>query len=893
MNKKRNFAKLALLSALLCGLASPTFVGCKDYDDDIKDLQEQVDANKTLIASIQEAIANKKFISDYVAIANGYELKFSDGSTLQILNGERGEQGLQGIQGIQGPQGEPGVAAAAIIPQFRVNGGYWEVSVDKGESYQQVLDDKQQPVKATPDATEGVSINDEGYLVIGTTVTKLNVDPKCPAITYNEENKTFMITVDGHSMVIPEEGSDYNGLQALIYRKMHVDDIEDYVLMGSLSYTPTEPAGAEPILLINSKGMAEFKVLPKTFDTKKATYEFFDTHISRTEKDPIALTYVDGSAKVNDGILSVEFTSSNLVEGYYLSSMNVTLNKNTACSDYFAVRVKDYKVNEAVFFIQTADVKVEADQVDDMLAGTLTNDPYHYEFVYTESYSVQDSIALGFEEGEGFKSLEELNFGAAVEVSYAPTEEKENGIFQIDPKTGVITVAKDKQASAINEFCYVTITYTFKDQEGKEVTKVTKDVAIKAVLASTSLSGVEILANDGKAFNFMYSVEKQIIELDVRDFEAKMGGRNILNPSNEEKNSRVWKLGYIDENNAIKSVTRTLPANAQLPLNLESDDVVGEGDMYLYFYAGTDEITSRDALYLIIGAKTRFDKNTLFAITEDASEKAVINNKNFYLKDVEVKRNVVIALKEEYKPLTMTGVWNSTTDYKMISENLNLMYDITPADLQLAFILAEEQSEEVQELIDNGQLLLDVTTNKITIDPRVDLSKKQLYVNYDIFDKTEAVDTRKPLASDKIMIQNPVGKLTGTVKQQTFQVVNLDDTYNTVNESNKTLTLEDVRKNKLLTYTKANATADDAKYTLSDVAKNLYGTIDADFGIEYTIDKAAEDFGITINEGVLGLDANKISSGMTFNKTVTVTMTITHDWGTTSVSYEVIVKKAN
>ena len=183
-------------------------------------------------------------------------------------------------------------------------------------------------------------------------------------------------------------------LQALIYRKMHVDDIEDYVLMGSLSYTPTEPAGAEPILLINSKGMAEFKVLPKTFDTKKATYEFFDTHISRTEKDPIALTYVDGSAKVNDGILSVEFTSSNLVEGYYLSSMNVTLNKNTACSDYFAVRVKDYKVNEAVFFIQTADVKVEADQVDDMLAGTLTNDPYHYEFclLYTSKWNTGDKV---------------------------------------------------------------------------------------------------------------------------------------------------------------------------------------------------------------------------------------------------------------------------------------------------------------------------------------------------------------------------------------------------------------------------------------------------------------------------------------------------------------------
>lgn len=36
MNKKGNFAKTALLCALLYGLAGPTFVGCKDYDDDIK-----------------------------------------------------------------------------------------------------------------------------------------------------------------------------------------------------------------------------------------------------------------------------------------------------------------------------------------------------------------------------------------------------------------------------------------------------------------------------------------------------------------------------------------------------------------------------------------------------------------------------------------------------------------------------------------------------------------------------------------------------------------------------------------------------------------------------------------------------------------------------------------
>lgn len=376
---------------------------------------------KSLIASIQEAIANNKFISDYKAIENGYELTFSDGSKLQILNGEKGEQGAPGLQG------------TSIIPQFRVNNGFWEVSTDEGATYTQVLDEKGEPVKATSDATEGVSINDDGFLVIGTTVTKLNVDPKCPAITYNEENKTFVITVDGHSMVIPEEGSDYNGLQALIYRKMAVDDWEDYVLMGSLSYTPTEPADAEPILLINSKGTVEFKVLPKTFDTEKATYEFFDTHISRAETNPVVLSYVDGSAKVNDGILSVEFTSSNLAKGDYLSSMNVTLNKNTACSDYFAVHVEDFAVKDAKFFIQTAETEVEKEQVEEMLKGTL-NEPYHYEFVYTESYSVQDSIVLGFKVGDGFKSLEELNFGEAVEVSYAPTKDKDKWISKLSRK---------------------------------------------------------------------------------------------------------------------------------------------------------------------------------------------------------------------------------------------------------------------------------------------------------------------------------------------------------------------------------------------------------------------------------------------------------------------------
>ncbi len=46
MNKK--FLSVTLFSALMLGTAG-TFTSCKDYDDDIKDLQEQLDKKASLV----------------------------------------------------------------------------------------------------------------------------------------------------------------------------------------------------------------------------------------------------------------------------------------------------------------------------------------------------------------------------------------------------------------------------------------------------------------------------------------------------------------------------------------------------------------------------------------------------------------------------------------------------------------------------------------------------------------------------------------------------------------------------------------------------------------------------------------------------------------------------
>ena len=58
MNKKRNFAKMALLGVLLCGLASPTFVGCKDYDDDIENLETKVEEIANSLKDLQAKVGD-------------------------------------------------------------------------------------------------------------------------------------------------------------------------------------------------------------------------------------------------------------------------------------------------------------------------------------------------------------------------------------------------------------------------------------------------------------------------------------------------------------------------------------------------------------------------------------------------------------------------------------------------------------------------------------------------------------------------------------------------------------------------------------------------------------------------------------------------------------------
>lgn len=90
MNKK--FLSAILFGALMVS-STGTFVSCKDYDDDIENLQGQINANAEAIKTINDLVAKGSVISSVEPTANGIIIKLSDGKSYTIENGKDGNDG--------------------------------------------------------------------------------------------------------------------------------------------------------------------------------------------------------------------------------------------------------------------------------------------------------------------------------------------------------------------------------------------------------------------------------------------------------------------------------------------------------------------------------------------------------------------------------------------------------------------------------------------------------------------------------------------------------------------------------------------------------------------------------------------------------------------------------
>lgn len=174
---KRTKLSLTALAAFM--LASASFVGCtsKDYGAEIDNLQKQITDNKTAIASLQTALSKGLMITKLDPTNAGYKFTMSDGKVYEVTNGK---------DGLNAP-----------APKLRVNAvKNWEISVDGGLTYNEVKDAAGNPIAdAKTFAKNYVKINEEGYLVIGETVTELKYDMATPEILIFEEELYVTISI--------------------------------------------------------------------------------------------------------------------------------------------------------------------------------------------------------------------------------------------------------------------------------------------------------------------------------------------------------------------------------------------------------------------------------------------------------------------------------------------------------------------------------------------------------------------------------------------------------------------------------------------------------------------------------------------------------------------------
>ena len=241
---KRKYFSALLMGALTIASVS-TFTSCKDYDDDISNLQQQIDSNAKAIETIQNLIKGGGLVTGVTETSDGITVKLSDGKSVTISNGKDGAPGTawtigadgywyengkktdnlaRGPQGEKGEKGDQGVKGDKGDQGVKGDKGDQGVKGDKGDagtsasaaSYEYYV----------PDAESGYfDIYKDGKKVRRSDVQFVSETPNSITATLDKQNLilTGVKGISGEKVVISLTG-DLTGL--VFMPNLYLDGIE-------------------------------------------------------------------------------------------------------------------------------------------------------------------------------------------------------------------------------------------------------------------------------------------------------------------------------------------------------------------------------------------------------------------------------------------------------------------------------------------------------------------------------------------------------------------------------------------------------------------------------------------------------------------------------------------
>jgi len=251
---RKKYLSALLFGALLFASAG-TFTSCKDYDDDINNLQQQITSNKDAIAALQKLVGEGKWVSSVTPIENGFTVTMNDGTTQNITGingedgkpgtvitldpttnnwvidgvdtgvcakGEKGEQGEQGEAGEQGPAGEAGEPGKS--PYIDKETGNWFVwEWDEATSEYKAVDSG-----VYAGSTQIYVVEKDGFIELNVDGTAYLLPTTSDAYTVQAPASTVEISVETAEWNPSTTKKDY---QALLKAFPEIGEIEKETLL--------------------------------------------------------------------------------------------------------------------------------------------------------------------------------------------------------------------------------------------------------------------------------------------------------------------------------------------------------------------------------------------------------------------------------------------------------------------------------------------------------------------------------------------------------------------------------------------------------------------------------------------------------------------------------------
>lgn len=388
-------------------MAGGTFTACSDYDDDINNLNQRVDAVEQAIADLEAAIKAGSTITSVTPTDNGVVVNLSNGTSFELTNGKDGQSGTTGsvitigangnwfidgvdtgkpsrgeagAPGADGQDGQDGVSGKYYIPG---EDGYWiEVTPNADGTETKVTTSMSWAIDGIVTAAWDSA---NGYLYLDNVAGQTGV----MVISLTDDLKSLVFMPDFY----------YEGIEAMKAPTFNYDAMTTKPVDADGDYDTDAPTYKVPSATSVTPGLiAQYHMNPTSAnvnDIKKLTYIADDKeYVTRAAGDVVTATPYDWKAE--NGILTVyshltDGTIKSLSTGDEVTVLALQAHYNTSAgadtiitSDYAAVMAVNYTIGKIAYAKDANTVTPlgwHQDHLWDNAADAIAN-PAHYKIVY-------------------------------------------------------------------------------------------------------------------------------------------------------------------------------------------------------------------------------------------------------------------------------------------------------------------------------------------------------------------------------------------------------------------------------------------------------------------------------------------------------------------------------